>query len=78
MTHILMTHSSFIGLRKHDVCFLVTLQPTKEYGHRYNYKEAFLPQTGLVCVRGCEIEGLLDVDGKVIDDFSGFFKILIF
>lgn len=56
------------NLRKHDVCFLVTVRPSKLYGSKYNYRESFIPQVGLVNVRGCEIEGLLDVNGRVIED----------
>lgn len=56
------------NLRKHDVCFLITVRPTKPYGSKYNYREPFIPQVGLVNVRGCEIEGLLDTNGRVIED----------
>lgn len=27
-----------------------------------------MPQVGLMCVRGCEIEGMLDFNGRVIED----------
>ncbi|XP_004519648.1 intron-binding protein aquarius [Ceratitis capitata] len=56
------------NLRKHDVCFLITVKPTKPYGTKYNPREPFIPQTGLVYVRGCEVEGMLDVNGRVIED----------
>lgn len=56
------------GLRKHDVCFLITLKPTSPIGTKYNYREPFIPQVGLVNVRGCEIEGMLDASGRVIED----------
>uniref|UniRef100_A0AAR5QCQ0 RNA helicase aquarius n=1 Tax=Dendroctonus ponderosae TaxID=77166 RepID=A0AAR5QCQ0_DENPD len=56
------------NLRKHDVCFLVTVKPLNPIGTRYNYKEPFVPQVGLRCVRGCEIEGMLDSNGRVIED----------
>ncbi|XP_013384354.1 intron-binding protein aquarius-like [Lingula anatina] len=56
------------NLRKHDVAFLVTVRPLHGYGKRYNHKEPFIPQVGLTYVRGCEIEGLLDADGKVIEE----------
>lgn len=55
-------------LRKHDVCFLITLKPTQPIGAKYNYREPFIPQVGLVNVRGCEIEGMLDANGRVIED----------
>lgn len=56
------------NLRKHDVCFLVSVQPTCPIGTKYNYREAFIPQVGLCNVRGCEIEGMLDANGRVIED----------
>ncbi|XP_041357905.1 RNA helicase aquarius-like [Gigantopelta aegis] len=56
------------GLRKHDVAFLITLRPTVKIGYQYKYKEPFIPQVGLTYVRGCEIEGMLDDTGKVIEE----------
>nr|XP_019560772.2 RNA helicase aquarius-like [Aedes albopictus] len=56
------------NLRKHDVCFLVTVKPTTPIGTKFDYKEHFVPQVGLVHVRGCEIEGMLDANGRVIED----------
>lgn len=56
------------NLRKHDVCFLVTVQPSCAIGTKYNYRESFIPQVGLVHVRGCEIEGMLDQNGRVIEE----------
>lgn len=56
------------NLRKHDVCFLVCVSPTCPIGTKYNYREPFIPQVGLVSVRGCEIEGMLDANGRVIED----------
>uniref|UniRef100_A0A8D9DRA3 RNA helicase aquarius n=1 Tax=Cacopsylla melanoneura TaxID=428564 RepID=A0A8D9DRA3_9HEMI len=56
------------NLRKHDVCFLVTLKPTLPIGTKISYKGPFLEQTGLAYVRGCEIEGMLDTNGRIIED----------
>uniref|UniRef100_A0A131YN13 RNA helicase aquarius n=1 Tax=Rhipicephalus appendiculatus TaxID=34631 RepID=A0A131YN13_RHIAP len=56
------------ALRKHDVCFLITVRPVCPPGTPYNYKEPFVPQVGLTYVRGCEIEGLLDLNGRVIEE----------
>lgn len=56
------------NLRKHDVCFLITVRPTQPIGSRYNHREPFVPQVGLTYVRGCEIEGMLDENGKLIED----------
>ncbi|XP_018567368.1 intron-binding protein aquarius isoform X2 [Anoplophora glabripennis] len=56
------------NLRKHDVCFLITVKPPNPIGTKYNIKEPFIPQVGLQYIRGCEIEGMLDSNGRVIED----------
>ncbi|XP_067939363.1 RNA helicase aquarius-like [Watersipora subatra] len=56
------------SLRKHDVAFLISVNPSNTSSIRYNYKEPFIPQVGLTYVRGCEIEGMLDADGRVIEE----------
>ncbi|XP_030764098.1 RNA helicase aquarius [Sitophilus oryzae] len=56
------------NLRKHDVCFLITVKPPNPIGTKYDYKEPFIPQVGLQAIRGCEIEGMLDSNGRVIED----------
>ncbi|XP_069675214.1 RNA helicase aquarius [Periplaneta americana] len=56
------------NLRKHDVCFLITVKPTSPIGTKYNHREPFVPQVGLSYVRGCEIEGMLDQNGRVIEE----------
>jgi len=55
-------------LRKHDVAFLLTVRPVHRIGTRYNPNEPFVPQVGLAYVRGCEVEGMLDEAGKVIEE----------
>jgi len=61
------------SLRKHDVCFLVTVRPPQ--GTDINYMDIpaaqYLETTGLFYVRGCEVEGMLDENGRVIEEFSG-------
>ncbi|CAH2328296.1 RNA helicase aquarius [Pelobates cultripes] len=56
------------GLRKHDVCFLVTLQPTLPYGTKIDRRQSIVEQTGLLYVRGCEIQGMLDEKGRVVEE----------
>ncbi|VEN47986.1 unnamed protein product, partial [Callosobruchus maculatus] len=60
--------SEWENLRKHDVCFLITVKPLNPIGTKYDYKQPFLSQVGLDCVRGCEVEGMLDSNGRVIED----------
>uniref|UniRef100_A0A3Q3K443 Aquarius intron-binding spliceosomal factor n=1 Tax=Monopterus albus TaxID=43700 RepID=A0A3Q3K443_MONAL len=56
------------GLRKHDVCFLITVCPNLPYGTRFDRRQPFVEQTGLVYVRGCEVQGMLDDKGRVIEE----------
>lgn len=56
------------GLRKHDVCFLITVRPVRLYGTKFDRRQPFVDQTGLVYVRGCEIQGMLDDKGRVIEE----------
>ena len=56
------------NLRRHDVCFLITVHPNVPIGTKYNHRGNFIEQVGLVNVRGCEVEGLLDETGKVIEE----------
>ncbi|XP_029585739.1 RNA helicase aquarius isoform X2 [Salmo trutta] len=56
------------GLRKHDVCFLVTVRPNLPYGTRFDRRQPFVEQTGLAYVRGCEVQGMLDDKGRVIEE----------
>lgn len=37
-------------------------------GSKIDYHKPFLQQTEIVCVRGCEIEGMLDNMGRVIEE----------
>ncbi|XP_073783162.1 RNA helicase aquarius isoform X2 [Danio rerio] len=56
------------GLRKHDVCFLITVRPNLPYGTRFDRRQPFVDQAGLVYVRGCEVQGMLDDQGRVIEE----------
>lgn len=62
--------SEWESLRRHDVMFLITVRPTRSPGAPFDHRQPFIPQVGLTYVRGCEIEGLLDPTGKVIEDFE--------
>lgn len=56
------------GLRKHDVCFLITVRPNLPYGTRFDRRQPFVDQAGVVYVRGCEVQGMLDDKGRVIEE----------
>ncbi|CAF0926502.1 unnamed protein product [Adineta ricciae] len=55
-------------LRKHDICFLITCKPLTKAGTAYDYRQPFIPQVGLTYVRGCEIEGMLNAEGRLIEE----------
>lgn len=64
-----MIKGEWEGLRRHDVCFLITVKPPVAASQlTYNMLDDFVPQVGLLYVRGCEIEGMLDDNGRVIEE----------
>ncbi|CAG0879509.1 unnamed protein product [Cyprideis torosa] len=63
-----MIRAEWEGLRKKDACFLLTVRPTRPIGSVITWRESIPEQVGLTYVRGCEIEGMLDESGRVIDE----------
>ena len=61
-------HTPTTGLRKHDICFLVSVQAKMELQEQFDWSQPFVSQVGLQCVRGCEVEGMLDESGHVIEE----------
>lgn len=37
-------------------------------GTKYDYRRSMVDQAGIVYVRGCEVEGMLDATGRVIEE----------
>lgn len=37
-------------------------------GTKYDYRKSMVEQAGIVYVRGCEVEGMLDASGRVIEE----------
>merc|ERR1719402_514962 len=61
------------NLRKHDVCFLLSIRPPMSATNQSFIDipaEEWLETTGLMYVRGCEVEGMLDENGRVIEEFG--------
>lgn len=58
------------SLRKHDVCFLVTARPESLAGTKYDVRKPFTEQIQVAYIRGCEIEGMIGPDGKVIEEWA--------
>jgi len=65
--------SEWENLRKHDVVFLLSLRPpaaATNAGFLDIPAEEYLATTGLSYVRGAEVEGMLDDNGRVIEEFG--------
>jgi intron-binding protein aquarius len=52
------------SLRKHDVLFLISCHLTRSSGSTKKFREKF----GIMYVRGCEVQGMLDDIGKLIEE----------
>ena len=58
------------NLRKHDIGFLLTIRPPPA-GSKQNpatIAQNIQEKYGIIAVRGCEIEGMLDIKGQVVDE----------
>ncbi|XP_076822195.1 RNA helicase aquarius-like [Clavelina lepadiformis] len=63
------TRKEWENLRKHDICFLLCVQPIPGAPQPAKGKKKIPFQSRFnVLVRGCEVEGMLDPDGHVIDE----------
>uniref|UniRef100_A0AC35GU44 Intron-binding protein aquarius n=1 Tax=Panagrolaimus sp. PS1159 TaxID=55785 RepID=A0AC35GU44_9BILA len=58
------------GLHRHDILFLVTVVPLVKVGTRFDPRKPFKDQIKVTAVRGCEVDGLIDNDGKVIEEME--------
>ena len=56
------------NLRKHDVCFLLCVQPFPDASQQKSGQKIPFQNRFNVLVRGCEIEGMLDTEGHVIEE----------
>jgi len=60
-------------LRKHDVCFLLTIRPPHQ-ATNVSFLDIpaseYCQTTGLMYVRGAEVEGMLDENGRVIEEWA--------
>ncbi len=56
------------GLRKHDIIFLISVSARMSLHDQFDWSKPFVPQVGLEYVRGCEVEGILDDNGRVIEE----------
>jgi intron-binding protein aquarius len=56
------------GIRKHDVCFVLTVLAKMGLQERFDWSKSFVSQSGVEYVRGCEVEGMLDENGRVMEE----------
>uniref|UniRef100_A0A8R1DM74 Intron-binding protein aquarius n=1 Tax=Caenorhabditis japonica TaxID=281687 RepID=A0A8R1DM74_CAEJA len=62
------------NLRKHDVCFLVSCRSKKGAGGKFDVRKPFLEQIEVVSVRGCDVEGMLDNEGLLLEEYASYEK----
>lgn len=55
-------------LRKHDTCFLISFKKPDDKDDMGWPGGTFPSRNNVKYVRGCEIEGILDSDGKIVDE----------
>uniref|UniRef100_A0A7E4VRV5 Intron-binding protein aquarius n=1 Tax=Panagrellus redivivus TaxID=6233 RepID=A0A7E4VRV5_PANRE len=58
------------GLHRHDVLFLVTVTPLLEVGGKFDHRKPFTDQIKVSAVRGCEVDGLINSEGKVVEEME--------
>nr|CAD2122801.1 unnamed protein product [Meloidogyne enterolobii] len=60
----------WMSLRKNDVLFLLKVKPIQKVGYKFDFRRPFKEQFGICIVRGCEVEGILTGDGKILDEME--------
>lgn len=58
------------SIKSHDILFLVSCKPTVLIGDKPDPNIPFVQQYGVTYVRGCEVQELLDEDGKPIREIE--------
>ncbi|CAI5452967.1 unnamed protein product [Caenorhabditis angaria] len=58
------------NMRKHDVCFLVSCRAKQSARGTFDIRKKFSDQIEVTSVRGCDIEGMLDNDGLLIEEYD--------
>ena len=58
------------SIRKNDVLFLLKVRPTQSVGHRFDVRMPFKEQFDIAYIRGCEVDGIIGPDGRVLDEMG--------
>lgn len=61
-----------MNIRKNDVLFLLKVKAVQSVGHKFDVRQPFNSQFDVTCVRGCEVEGILGPEGRVLDEMGSF------
>ncbi|KAI3382198.1 hypothetical protein SNEBB_002821 [Seison nebaliae] len=58
-------------IRRHDVGFLIACRPTQSFNN-YDFKTTvnFFDQVEIISVRGCQVRGIVDLSGLIVDDMK--------
>lgn len=59
------------SLRRHDIGFLISVQATVLDPKDADPNAPFMKQFGITSIRGCEVEGILDEKGQLVQDMDG-------
>ncbi|EFP13371.1 CRE-EMB-4 protein [Caenorhabditis remanei] len=63
------------NLRRHDVCFLVACRSRRgASGLKFDVRRPFAEQIEVLSVRGCDVEGMLDQDGHLLEEYTSYEK----
>uniref|UniRef100_A0A1I7T695 Intron-binding protein aquarius n=1 Tax=Caenorhabditis tropicalis TaxID=1561998 RepID=A0A1I7T695_9PELO len=63
------------NLRRHDVCFLVACRSRRSAaGLKFDVRRPFAEQIEVLSVRGCDVEGMLDQDGHLLEEYTSYEK----
>uniref|UniRef100_A0A914HES8 Intron-binding protein aquarius n=1 Tax=Globodera rostochiensis TaxID=31243 RepID=A0A914HES8_GLORO len=60
----------WMNVRRNDVLFLLKLKPIHPVGHKFDVRKPFKSQFEVEYLRGCEVEGILGPDGRVLDEME--------
>ena len=50
------------------MCFVLTVLAKMGLQERFDWSKSFVSQSGVEYVRGCEVEGMLDENGRVMEE----------
>jgi len=61
-------------IRKNDVLFLLKVKPIQKVGYKFDVRKPFKSQFDITHIRGCEVDGIIGPDGRVLDEIGLLFN----